>query len=148
MEDVSLPRATVEKIVKEILPKDIRLATNTLDLLLDCCGEFIQLVYSEANTVSEEEKRSTINPEHVVRALDSLGFSSLLEDVNVFLKEVKDTDQKRSLKRHDSKAAEQNKMSEEEQIALQKKLFAEARARTLSCALPDAAVNSEMPGTA
>ena len=30
--------ATVEKIVKEILPKDIRLATNTLDLLLDCCG--------------------------------------------------------------------------------------------------------------
>lgn len=59
-------------------------------------AEFIQLVYSEANTVSEEEKRSTINPEHVVRALDSLGFSSLLEDVNVFLKEVKDTDQKRS----------------------------------------------------
>ncbi len=46
--------------------------------------------------MSEEEKRSTINPEHVVRALDSLGFSSLLEDVNVFLKEVKDTDQKRS----------------------------------------------------
>jgi hypothetical protein len=59
-------------------------------------AEFVQLVYSEANTVSEEEKKSTINPEHVVRALDSLGFSSLLEDVNAYLKEVKESDQKRS----------------------------------------------------
>ncbi|KAK9909525.1 hypothetical protein WJX75_003668 [Coccomyxa subellipsoidea] len=148
MDDVSLPRATVEKIVKDVLPKDIRLASNALDLLLECCGEFVQLVYSEANTVSEEEKKSTINPEHVVRALDSLGFSSLLEDVNAYLKEVKESDQKRSLQRHDSKAAEQNKMSEEEQIALQKKLFAEARARTLSCALPDAAVGPNLPATA
>ena len=46
--------------------------------------------------MSEEEKKSTINPEHVVRALDSLGFSSLLEDVNAYLKEVKESDQKRS----------------------------------------------------
>ncbi|BDA42586.1 Protein Dr1 [Coccomyxa sp. Obi] len=148
MDDVALPRATVEKIVKEVLPKDMRLGTNTLDMLLECCTEFIQLVYTEANTMSEEEKKSTINPEHVVRALDSLGFSSLLDEVNAFLKEVKDTDQKRSLKRQDSKAAEHNQMSEEEQIALQKKLFADARARTLSCALPESAVTPDLPATA
>lgn len=59
-------------------------------------AEFIQLVYTEANSVSEEEKKSTINPEHVVRALKSLGFSSLLGEVNGFLKEVKETDHKRS----------------------------------------------------
>ncbi len=46
--------------------------------------------------MSEDEKKSTINPEHIVRALESLGFSSLLDEVNAFLKEVKDTDQKRS----------------------------------------------------
>ena len=46
--------------------------------------------------MSEEEKKSTINPEYIVSALESLGFSSLLDDVNAFLEEVKDTDQKRS----------------------------------------------------
>ena len=33
-----LDAATVEKIVKDNLPKDIRLGTSTLDLLLECCG--------------------------------------------------------------------------------------------------------------
>ena len=67
------------------------------DKQFGCCNaEFIQLVYSEANTVSEGEKKSTINPEHIVCALESLGFTSLLDEVNAFLKQVKDTDQKRS----------------------------------------------------
>lgn len=35
---VLCPAATVEKIVKDVLPKDIRLASNALDLLLECCG--------------------------------------------------------------------------------------------------------------
>lgn len=30
--------ATVDKIIKEYLPKDVRLGPSTLDLLLQCCG--------------------------------------------------------------------------------------------------------------
>jgi Holliday junction resolvasome RuvABC DNA-binding subunit len=58
------------------------------------CAEFVQLIASEANTISEEEKRKTINPEHVVKALDRLGFSSFTKDVSQFLEEVKDNDKK------------------------------------------------------
>ena len=54
----------------------------------------MQLIASEANTISEEEKRKTINPEHVVKALDRLGFSLFTKDVSQFLEEVKDNDKK------------------------------------------------------
>ena len=51
---------------------------------------------SEANTVSEEEKKKTINPEHVVSALQRLGLSPFLEDVNAMWSEVKESEQSRS----------------------------------------------------
>ena len=56
------------------------------------CPEFVQLIASEANTISEEEKKKTLNPEHVVKALDRLGFSSFATDVSQFLEEVKEND--------------------------------------------------------
>ena len=58
------------------------------------CAEFVQLIASEANTISEEEKKKTLNPEHVVKALDRLGFSSFTTDVSQFLEEVKENDKK------------------------------------------------------
>ena len=54
----------------------------------------MQLIASEANTISEEEKKKTLNPEHVVKALDRLGFSSFTTDVSHFLEEVKEHDKK------------------------------------------------------
>lgn len=58
------------------------------------CPEFVQLIASEANTVSEEEKKKTLNPEHVVKALDRLGFAPFTGDVSQFLEEVKENDKK------------------------------------------------------
>jgi hypothetical protein len=62
--------------------------------------EFIQLISSEANSLSEEEKKSTINPDHIVRALERLGFNSYLGDINAFWKEVKETDQQQKSRCH------------------------------------------------
>lgn len=44
-EDASLPKATMTKIIKEMLPPDVRVARDTQDLLIECCvGELI-LIY-------------------------------------------------------------------------------------------------------
>ena len=69
----------------------------TASLLHACTpAEFVQLVASEANTVSEEEKKKTINPEHVVSALERLGLAPFLDDVNATWSEVKESEQSRS----------------------------------------------------
>ena len=56
--------------------------------------EFIQLIASEANTISEEDRKKTLNPEHVVKALERMGFSGFSDDVSQFLEEVKENDKK------------------------------------------------------
>jgi predicted ATP-dependent protease len=45
------------------------------------CAEFIQLLSSEANELAMGDNKSTITPEHVVRALRQLGFDEWAEDV-------------------------------------------------------------------
>ena len=52
--------------------------------------EFIQLLSSEANDVATKEKKSTIQPEHVMTALRELGFSEFIEEVKLAWEQQKD----------------------------------------------------------
>ena len=51
------------------------------DLLIDCCVEFITLISSEANEISEKESKKTIAPEHIDKALRELGFPEYVREV-------------------------------------------------------------------
>eukprot|EP00124_Ichthyophonus_hoferi_P005298 Ihof_evm1s734 gene=Ihof_evmTU1s734 len=68
-DDVVLPRATVFKLIKEMMPSDIRCANDTRELILSCCTEFIHLMASEANEVCSKEGKKTISAEHVIVSL-------------------------------------------------------------------------------
>lgn len=76
-DDVGLPKSSLQKSIKDMLPADMRIAGDASDLLVQCCNQFVHLVSTQANVVSEREKRSTISPEHVVRALEELEFGGL-----------------------------------------------------------------------
>ena len=80
-EELSLPKATVQKLIQDYLPKDISCAKDTRDLLIDCCVEFIRLVSSEANEACEKDSKKTIAPEHVVKGLVDLGFEKYTREV-------------------------------------------------------------------
>jgi hypothetical protein len=51
------------------------------DLLIECCVEFITLVSSEANEISEKEAKKTIACDHITKALDTLGFGDYVAAV-------------------------------------------------------------------
>ncbi|XP_062116893.1 protein Dr1 homolog isoform X2 [Humulus lupulus] len=124
-EDASLPKATMTKIIKEMLPPDVRVARDAQDLLIECCVEFINLISSESNEVCGREEKRTIAPEHVLKALEVLGFSEYIEEVYAAYEQHKvETMDLRSGKW--SNGAE---MTEEEALAEQQRMFAEARAR-------------------
>ncbi|RDA95286.1 hypothetical protein CP533_3450 [Ophiocordyceps camponoti-saundersi (nom. inval.)] len=82
-DDLSLPKATVQKIVGEILPPQggVAFAKEARDLLIECCVEFITLISSEANEISEKEAKKTIACDHITKALEQLGFSDYVPAV-------------------------------------------------------------------
>ncbi|KAF2613715.1 hypothetical protein F2Q70_00007208, partial [Brassica cretica] len=108
-EDALLPKATMTKIIKEMLPADVRVARDAQDLLIECC-----------------DKR-TIAPEHVLKALQVLGFGEYGEEVYAAYEQHRyETiqDSQRSVKMNTGA-----EMTEEEAAAEQQRMFAEARAR-------------------
>ncbi|KAI5083684.1 hypothetical protein GOP47_0003427, partial [Adiantum capillus-veneris] len=133
-EDVSLPKATMTKIIKEMLPRHVRVARDAQDLLVECCVEFINLISSESNEICSREDKRTIAPEHVMKALEVLGFGDYLEEVHLALEE-----HRREALDSPKGGARWGKdgmgMTEEEAVAEQQRMFAEARERMLSGSL-------------
>jgi histone H3/H4 len=82
-DDLSLPKATVQKIINEILAHDpgMPFARETRDLLIECCVEFITLISSEANEIAEKDAKKTIACEHVTTALEQLGYPDYVPEI-------------------------------------------------------------------
>lgn len=78
-----LHAATVQKIVTEILPPSagVAFSKEARDLLIECCVEFITLISSEANEISEKEAKKTIACDHITKALEQLGFADYVPAV-------------------------------------------------------------------
>lgn len=49
--------------------------------MIECCVEFITLISSEANEISEKESKKTIACEHITKALEQLGFGEYVQDI-------------------------------------------------------------------
>ncbi|EPQ26851.1 uncharacterized protein PFL1_05486 [Pseudozyma flocculosa PF-1] len=125
-DELSLPKATVQKLISDLLPSDLSCAKDTRDLLIECCVEFIHLVSSEANDVCERDSKKTIAPEHVVQALKDLGFQDFVDEVQGVLGEHKRLQKDRERK---TTRMEQSGLTEEELQRQQELLFAASKAR-------------------
>ncbi|KAI8957809.1 histone-fold-containing protein [Daldinia sp. FL1419] len=127
-DDLSLPKATVQKIVTEILPASsgLSFAKEARDLLIECCVEFITLVSSEANEISEKEAKKTIACDHITKALETLGFEDYIPAVLEAAAQHKETQKVREKR---GNKLEDSGMTLEQLAELQRKEFAEAAKR-------------------
>eukprot|EP00741_Cyanophora_paradoxa_P009632 tig00001542_g9330.t1 len=123
-EEAALPKATVAKIIKELLPEDMRCSNETRDLVLECCTEFIHMISSEAQEVCQKENKKTMAPEHVIKALKALGFEDYVPEIEQVLDKHK-TEQESKPKM--MKRLADTGLSEEELKRQQEALFARAR---------------------
>lgn len=122
-DELTLPRASINKIIKEIVPS-VRVANESRELLLNCCSEFIHLLSSEANEVCNLRNKKTINAEHVLEALDRLGFNDFKQEAETVLNDCKEVAARR---RRQSSRLENLGIPEEELLRQQQELFAKAR---------------------
>ncbi|CAG9784525.1 unnamed protein product [Diatraea saccharalis] len=122
-DELTLPRASINKMIKELVPS-VRVAFESRELILNCCTEFIHLLSSEANEICNQSNKKTINAEHVLAALDRLGFNDYTLEAEAVLKDCKAVAAKR---RRQSTRLENLGIPEEELLRQQQELFAKAR---------------------
>ncbi|OAL43277.1 histone-fold-containing protein [Pyrenochaeta sp. DS3sAY3a] len=124
-DDLSLPKATVQKIVQDILASEpgMTFAKDSRDLLIECCVEFITLISSEANDIAEKDAKKTIACEHVKAALEELDFGDYVPAILEVAQDYKKQQQNREKKQT---KIEQSGMTEEELIRAQEELFKSA----------------------
>ncbi|XP_014208603.1 protein Dr1 [Copidosoma floridanum] len=122
-DELTLPRASMNKMIKEILPH-VRVANESRELILNCCTEFIHLLSSEANDICNQQQKKMIMAEHVLQALEKLGFSDYRSEAEAVLRDCKAVAAKR---RRQSTRLENLGIPEEELFRQQQELFAKAR---------------------
>jgi len=122
-EDLNLPKAAVNKLIKETVPQ-LRVSVDSRDLLVNFCNEFIHLVSSESNDICNKMEKKTIMPEHVTAALKQLGYPQYVSECEEVAHECKKQQQK---KRKGSSKLENLGISKEELIMKQELLFQQAR---------------------
>ena len=122
-DDLCIPRSAMYKLVKELVPQ-VRLSGEAKDLIVTACNEFIHLLAAESNTVCERQSKKLILPDHVLLALDNLGFGEYKQDCVEVMKQMQEEVDKRKKLRH---RLERPGIPEEELLRQQNQLFAEAR---------------------
>merc|ERR1712126_675828 len=126
-DELTIPRAAMNKMIKELLP-NIRVANEARELVLNCCTEFIHLISSESNDICNRQQKKTISAEHVLAALEKLGYGDFRKDAEEVLGEHKEMAAKR---RRQSTRLENLGIPEEELLRQQQELFARAREQQL-----------------
>ncbi|CAN3373643.1 hypothetical protein DIURU_005448 [Diutina rugosa] len=125
-EDLSLPKATVQKIIGEILPKDITISKEAREAVTELSIEFIGLLSTVSNDIAEKEAKKTIASDHVVKALEELDFHNYLEIINKVLVEHKELLKGKEKKNN---KFQNSGLSEEELLRQQEELFKKSRDR-------------------
>jgi len=122
-EDLNIPRAAINKMIKDTVP-NFRVANDARDLITNCCTEFIRLIATQANEACEREQKRTITPDHLLTALDNVGFQDYKADIIDVYRDCKEVVAKR---RNKNNRLENCGISEEELLRQQQELFARAR---------------------
>lgn len=78
-DECSLPKNTIDRIISECLGRGTTVSREAKDAIMVCCIEFIHLVACEGNEVAEKEKKKTIAHEHLLKALDNLGYGEYVK---------------------------------------------------------------------
>ncbi|CCH60691.1 hypothetical protein TBLA_0D01840 [Henningerozyma blattae CBS 6284] len=125
-DEVSLPRATVQKIISEVLDPEYTFSKEAREIITKSGIEFLMILSSMASEMADNDCKKTIAPEHVIKALTELEYNQFIPFLQQRLYEYKGT-QKVKEKRDDK--FKKSGLSEEELLRQQEELFRQSRSR-------------------
>ena len=89
--DRFLPVANIGRIIKNNLPKEVKLSKEAKETFQECVSEFISFITSEATDKCNQDKRKTINGEDIIFALSNLGFEHYNNILKIYLEKYRES---------------------------------------------------------
>lgn len=120
-EDLNIPRAAINKFVKDVIP-DVRVSNETREIILRCCNEFIHIVTSEANVICDEQQKKTIASDHVLAVFDRLGWPEYKEVATVVDSACKGRKKRQSTKLEHTGIPEEELLKQQQELIKKAKL--------------------------
>ncbi|KAJ8919791.1 hypothetical protein NQ315_006320 [Exocentrus adspersus] len=108
LEDLNLPNASVQKIIKEALPDNVNIGKDARSALSRAASVFVLYITSQASNEAQKADRKTLTGQDIIKALEELEFENFIEPLQEVLKEFKNSKTKKS------KGSKTTKPNEEE----------------------------------
>lgn len=125
-DDVTLPKATVQKIISEVLDSDLMFNRDAREIIIKSGIEFIMILSSMASEMAESDAKKTIAPEHVIKALQELEYTEFVPLLEQILVEFKGS---QKIKEKKNSKFKKSGLTEEELLQQQEELFRQSRSR-------------------
>ena len=113
--DNYLPLANIGRIIKNNLPKDVKLSKSSKETFQECVSEFISFITSEANDKCNIEKRKIIKGEDIIYALNNLGFEKYCPILELYLDKYKQSQSNNFNEKNDEEDVKSEKDEEKQE---------------------------------
>jgi histone H3/H4 len=91
IQDRNLPLANINRIMKRVLPVNMKISKEALLEIQKCISEFISFITSEAGEKCLAERRKTLNGEDILFSLSSMGFDNYSDVLSVYLNKYRES---------------------------------------------------------
>uniref|UniRef100_A0A6P7FSF6 DNA polymerase epsilon subunit 3 n=1 Tax=Diabrotica virgifera virgifera TaxID=50390 RepID=A0A6P7FSF6_DIAVI len=112
LEDLNLPNNTVQKIIKEVLPDSVYIGKDARSALSRAASVFVLYVTSQASNEAQNNNRTMLIANDVLKALEELDFENFIEPLEEVLKEHVNSKSKKQIKNRQPSNEETNEMEE------------------------------------
>jgi nuclear transcription Y subunit beta len=90
-QDRNLPLANISRIMKKVLPPNMKVTKDAMLEIQKCVSEFISFITSEAGEKCLNEKRKTLNGDDILYALLNMGFDNYSDVLQVYLAKYRES---------------------------------------------------------
>ncbi|XP_062543742.1 DNA polymerase epsilon subunit 3 [Armigeres subalbatus] len=112
IEDLNLPNAVVTRLMKDALPCDVKISSESRTALTRATSVFVLYLTSAATAVADKKKQKCLTVDHVLAGLEEIEFDSFVDPLKKDLENYRKTMKNKKDKKGD-KTENEEPMEEE-----------------------------------
>ncbi|KAL1517846.1 hypothetical protein ABEB36_001555 [Hypothenemus hampei] len=117
VEDLTLPTATVARIIKDALPEHIFVGKDARAALSTAASVFVLFLTSQASQEAQRTNRKTLLGQDVIKALEELEFDEFIEPLQTVLKDFREAKSRKAASKSKNLTQTDVEMEEEQEEA-------------------------------